>query len=148
MYLPTSCDSISSMSFLLSCQHSHKLALIIHLCSTQTSPRQKQIVHQFFFVCFPDEAIDLEPRQYFFSNFQVRAIITLLWLFLSIRKSVSMRKNYQSRIRNLCFSPLSATKYVLVARCLLILCLMDKVDKNTFLVYSMTILIWPIPTTS
>lgn len=46
------------------------------------------------------------------SNFQVREVINLLWLFLYTRKSMSMRKKHWSRIRELFFSPISATKYV------------------------------------
>lgn len=58
----------------------HKHLFIVHI-----KPAQKQI-YQLFLIYFPEESSDSKPKQYFFSNFQVRDVITLLWLFLSSRE--------------------------------------------------------------
>lgn len=58
----------------------HKHLFILHI-----KPAQKQI-YQLFLIYFPDESSDSKPKQYFFLNFQVRDVITLLWLFLGTRE--------------------------------------------------------------
>lgn len=118
-----------------------------HLFIFHIKPGQKQI-YQLFFVYFPDEPSDSKRKQYFFSNFQVRDVITHLWLFFSTRKMSLEGRDTRGQSENFALVvhlPLSMWS---MARHLISLCLVDKEDKDSFPVYSMMILIELIPITS